>query len=146
MGRMTMLAWFCLLLVAPAAFPQQSNLQTPEDAFTSRDLIAWSRLQNPQPTPQPLPPRDAQIPQPGQSEDQQAKLPADPQNQQVPTQSYTGKIVKDGDRHVLKTENGVIYQLSTDAIQAYENQKVRIVGNLDLGARSILVLKIEPFS
>jgi hypothetical protein len=146
MGRMTMLVSLCLLLVAPAALPQQSNLQTPEDAYTSRDLIAWSHLQNPQPTPQPLPPRDAQIPQPGHSEDQQAKLPADPQNQQVPTQSYTGEIVKDGDRDVLKTENGVTYQLSTDALQAYENQNVRIVGNLDLCARSIRVLKIEPFS
>jgi hypothetical protein len=64
----------------------------------------------------------------------------------VPTQSYTGEIVKDGDRDVLKTENGVTYQLSTDALQAYENQNVRIVGNLDLCARSIRVLKIEPFS
>jgi len=146
MGRMTMLISLCLLLIAPLTFAQQSNLQTPEDAYTSRDLIAWSHLQNPQPTPQPIPPRDARIPQPGPSEDQQAKLPADPQNQQVPTESYIGEIVKDGDRHVLKTENGVIYELSTDALQAYENQNVRIVGNLDLRARSIQVLKIEPFS
>ena len=98
MGRMTMLFWFCLLLFAPAAFPQQSNLQTPEDAYTSRDLIAWSQLQNPQPTPQPLPAREAPLPQPGQTQDQQVKLPGDPHTQQEPAQSYTGEIVKDGNR------------------------------------------------
>ena len=146
MGRMTMLVSLCLLLVAPAAFPQQSNLQSPEDAYTTRDLIAWSHLQNPQPTPEPLPPRGAQIPEPGQSEDQQAKLPADPQNQQVPTQSYAGEIVKDGDRLVLKTENGTNYQLNGNALQPYENRNVTIIGSLEPGARSIQVLKIEPFS
>ena len=145
MGRMTMLVCFCLL-VASAAFPQQSNLQSPEDAYTSRDLIAWSHLQSPQPTPQPVPPRGAQIPQPGRSEDQQAKLPADPQNQQAPIQSYTGEIVKDGDLLVLKTENGTSYQLNGNALQPYENQNVTIIGNLEPGAISIQVLKIEPFS
>lgn len=147
MGRMTMLFWFCLLLFAPAAFPQQSNLQTPEDAYTSRDLIAWSQLQNPQPTPQPLPPQEAPIPQPGQPQDQQARLPADPHNQQEPAQSYTGEIVKDGNRHLLKAENGTTYQLDTDHdLQAYENQTVRVAGNLDPGAKSIQVQKIDLFS
>jgi hypothetical protein len=147
MGRMTMLFSLCLLLSAPAAFPQQSNLQTPEDAYTSRDLIAWSQLQNPQPTPQPLPPGEAPIPQPGQSQDQQAKLPADPHNSKEPAQSYTGEIVRDGNRHLLKTENGITYQLDTDHdLQAFENQTVRVAGNLDLSAQSIQVLKFELFS
>jgi len=146
MGRMTMLGCLCLLLTAPAAFPQQLNLQTPEDAYTTRDLIAWSHLQNPQPTPEPLPPHGTQIPEPGQSEDQQAKLPADPQHQQVPAQSYIGEIVKDGGRDVLKAENGTSYQLNGDALQPYENQNVRIIGKLEPGAKSIQVLKIEPFS
>jgi hypothetical protein len=146
MGRMTMLLSLCLLLVAPAAFPQQTNLQTPEDAYTSRDLIAWSHLQSPQPTPEPLPPRDARVPQPGQSEDQQAKLPGNPQNRQVPAQSYTGEVVKDGDRLVLKTENGTSYQLDGNALQPYENRNVIIIGSIEPGAISIQVLKIEPFS
>jgi hypothetical protein len=144
---MTMLLSLCLLLVVPAALPQQSPLQTPEDAYTSRDLIAWSQLQNPQPTPQPLPPREAAIPQPGQAQDQEAKLPADPRNQQEPAQSYTGEIVKDGNRYLLKTENGATYQLDADDdLQALENQTVRVAGNLDPGAKFIQVLKIEPFS
>ena len=147
MARMAMLLSLCLLLIAPAALPQQSTLQTPEDAYTSRELIAWSQLQNPQPAPQPLPLREAPIPQPEQPQDQQAKLPADPQSQQEPAQCYTGEIVKDGNRHLLKTGNGTTYQLDTyEALQIYENQTVRIAGNFDPGAKSIQVLRIEPLS
>ena len=58
-----------------------------------RDLIAWSQLQQPQPVPQPLPPRDAPVPQPEQPPDQQAKPPADSQKQQEPAISNTGKTI-----------------------------------------------------
>jgi len=69
---------------------QQRSPQTPEDAYTSRDLIAWSQLQAPQPAPQPLPPKEKQVPQPEQPRDQQPAPPADPNSQQRPIQSYGG--------------------------------------------------------
>ena len=146
MGRMTTLIAF-LLLLAPGAFPQQSKPQTPEDAYTSRDLIAWSQLQTPQPTPQPLPPRDRSLPQPEQPPDQQAKLPADPQSQQEPAQSYAGEIIRDGNRFVLQMQDRRIYQLEADeALEAYENHSVKVVGNIHTQLKSIRVLKIEPSS
>lgn len=146
MNRMTPLLTLCLLVIAPEAFPQQSTPQTPEDAYTSRELIAWSQLQNPQPTPQPLPPRGTPIPQPEQPQDQQAKLPADPQNQQAPAQSYPGEIVKDGNRFVLLMGDNTTYQLDASGIlDGYANQNVKVVGNVDPGAKSIRVLKIAPF-
>jgi len=77
---------------------QQRSSQTPEDAYTSRDLIAWSQLQTPQPAPQPLPPKDKQIPQPEQPRDQQPTPPADPNNQQRPIQSYGGIHVEESSR------------------------------------------------
>lgn len=92
MARRTILLTFCLL-IAPNALPQQAPLQTPEDAYTTRELIAWSQLQKPQPAPQPLPAREDPIPQPEQPRDQQSTLPADPRNQQNPVQSYAGVIV-----------------------------------------------------
>lgn len=146
MGRMTTLIAF-LWVLAPGAFPQQSTLQTPEDAYTSRDLIAWSQLQKAQPTPQPLPPRNTPIPQPEQPQDQQAKLPADPQNQQEPAQSYAGEIIKNGNGFVLQMQDSTRYQLDADEVlEAYENHSVRVVGNVGRQGRSIRVLKIEPFS
>ena len=144
MGRMTTLIAL-LLLLAPGAFPQQSTLQTPEDAYTSRDLIAWSQLQKPQPAPQPLPPRNPSVPQPEQPQDQQAKLPADPQNQQEPAQSYAGEIIKNGNGFVLQLQDSATYQLEADeALEVYANHSVRVVGNVRPHGRSIRVLKIEP--
>ena len=146
MNRMTTPLTFCLLMIAPGAFPRQSAPQTPEDAYTSRELIAWSQLQTPQPTPQPLPPRAAPVPQPEQPQDQQAKLPADPQKQQEPAQSYAGEIIKDGNRYVLQMADNATYQLNANAIlEIYANQNVKVVGNVDPNARSIRVLKVEPF-
>ena len=143
MGRMTMLIAF-LLVLAPGAFPQQSTLQTPEDAYTSRDLIGWSQLQKPQPAPQPLPARNPSVPQPEQPQDQQAKLPADPHNQQEPAQSYAGEIMKNGSGFVLQMQDRATYQLEADEVlEVYENQRVRVVGNVRPQVRSIRVLKIE---
>jgi hypothetical protein len=134
-----------LLLLAPGTFPQQSKPQTPEDAYTSRDLIAWSQLQTPQPTPQPLPPRNRSVPQPEQPQDQQAKLPADPQSQQEPAQSYAGEIIRNGNRFVLQMQDKTTYQLETDGVlEVYENHSVRVMGNLRPQVKSIRVLKIEP--
>lgn len=146
MGRLTMLIAFLLVLVSEA-FSQQSTLQTPEDAYTSRELIAWSQLQKPQPTPQPLPPPNPSVPQPEQPQDQKAKLPADPQRQQEPAQSYAGAIIKNGNRFVLQTQGSTTYQLEADEVlDVYENQSVKVVGNVRPHVKSIRVLKIEPSS
>src|SRR5512140_1099480 len=113
MGRLTNLIVAFFFAVAPCALAQQPspNPQTPEDAFQTRELIAWSTLQKPQPAPQPLPPRDTPVPQPDQPPDQQSKSPADPQRQQSPVQSFSGRIVKDGAEYVLKAASNTTYQL-----------------------------------
>ena len=38
---------------------QSSDRQSPEDAFSTRELIAWSTLQQPQPVPLPFQTKDA---------------------------------------------------------------------------------------
>jgi Protein of unknown function (DUF5818) len=125
----------------------QYNEQNPEDSFTARELIAWSSLQKPQPAPQPLPPRDTPIPQPDQPKDDQARPPADPQNQQSPAQSFSGRIVKDGDEYVLKATANTTYELDDQSgAKKYEDMNVRVIGNLDPGTNKIHVVKIELMS
>ena len=104
MARSTNLLVALVLTLPPVALAQnlQSGSQVPEDALTTRQLIAWSGLQKPQPAPQPLPPRDTPIPQPDQPKDQQSSPPADPSHEQTPTQSFTGKILEDGGKYVLR--------------------------------------------
>jgi Protein of unknown function (DUF5818) len=148
MNRMT--NWYAgiLLTMTPLAFGQERQLtpQFPEDALTSRQLIAWSRLQKPQPAPQPLPPRDTPLPQPD-PQDQQAKPPANPQNQQTPTRSFTGKIVKDDGKYVLKVASNTTYQLDDQGdVKQYENQNVKVIGTLDTESNRVRVVKIELLS
>jgi hypothetical protein len=147
MYRTTSLAAGFIVCVASIAFAQEPQLkpEIPEDAFGTRDLIAWSSLQKPQPMPQPLPPRDTPIPQPDQSADQQAKSPADPQHQQSPVQAFTGKIVKEGAEYVLKGSTTYMLDEQSDASQ-YENKEVKVTGNLDTASHRIHVVKIELLS
>lgn len=145
MTRTTMLLVLLLSAGFPARAQQLKSLPTPEDAFTTRDLIAWSHLQVPQPAPQPLPPREGQVPQPAQPQDQQPKSPADPHIQQEPVQAFTGIILNDSSRYLLIALNRARYQLDAHVeLRAYENRTVRILGSFNPGAQSIKILRIDP--
>ena len=120
--------------------------EVPEDALTTRQLIAWSGLQKPQPAPQPLPPRDTPIPQPDQPGDQHTKPPGDPHHEQVPTQTFTGKIVKDGSKYSLRTGSKTYQLQEQGGLQKYEDQNVRVIGILDLSSNTIQVESIDVIS
>lgn len=137
-----------LLTLTAVALAQRSHAspQVPEDALTTRQLIAWSGLQKPQPTPQPLPPRDTPIPQPDQPSDQQANPPVDQNHEQVPTQSFTGKILKDSGRYVLRVGSKTFELLVQGGLQKYEDQTVRVIGVLDSSSDTIRVERIDLIS
>jgi hypothetical protein len=144
MDRTTTLLILGLVLFPVGAIAQQSSSQTPEDAYTSRELVAWSQLQNPQPTPQPLPPKDNQIPQP-EPPDQQPTFRADP-NQEQTIRSYTGIVAfKDANQYLLVLANRTAYRLlASDDLRQYENQKVTVSGTVGLDAQLIQVQRIDP--
>jgi hypothetical protein len=145
MNRMTNWCASLLLMMAPLAFGQEQQTPQPQDALGAQQLIAWSWLQKPQPAPQPLPPRDTPLPQPD-PRDQQAKPPANPQDQ-TPTQSFTGKILKDAGKYVLRVAGHTTYQLDgQDSLKQYENQDVKVIGSLDTATNTIRIVKIELMS
>ena len=76
MDRTTALLAGLLLSMTPLAFGQESQPapQTPEDAFVMQRPVAWTRMQKPQPAPQPMPPQDTTVPEPDQ-QDRQGKQP-----------------------------------------------------------------------
>jgi uncharacterized protein DUF5818 len=129
------------LAQVPGAGPQ-----VPEDALTTRQLIAWSGVQKPQPAPQPLPPRDTPIPQPDQPADQQANPPGDSHHEQTPTQAFTGKIVKDGNKYSLRVGSKTYQLQEQGGLQKYEDQTVRVIGILDLSSNTIQVESIDLIS
>ena len=148
--RRTAIATVALLalLCVPTVWAQQEqrDSKVPEDAFSTRQLIAWSGLQKPQPAPQPLPPRDTPVPQPDQPQDQQATPPADPNRDQTPTQSFTGKIVHDGGKYALKAGTETYALDQQDGLEKYENQDVRIVGQMDSTTHTIHIQRIDLLS
>jgi len=96
-----------------------------------------------------MPPQDTPLPQPGGNQ------PADPQIPSQPTprtQSFTGKILKDGNKYVLKVRSNTTYELQDQGdlhqadLSQYENQTVRVFGSLDTGSNTIRVVKIELLS
>lgn len=136
-----------LLVTLPLCAQDRVDSRVPEDAFSTRQLIAWSGVQKPQPAPQPLPPRDTPVPQPDQPRDQQPSSPADPHNQQTTTtQSFTGTIVNDSGKYELKVGTEVYGLDQQDGLAKYENQSVRVIGRMDANSRMIHILKIDLMS
>jgi hypothetical protein len=147
MNRMA--TWFagCLVSIAPLAFAQNAPLshQSPEDSITAQQLVAWSRLQKPQPAPQPLPPRDTPIPQPDPQDE--PKSPSAPDTQETANQSFTGKILEDGGKYVLKVAGNTTYQMDAQGeVKQYVGQNVKVIGKLDKASNTIRVAKIELLS
>lgn len=143
LGRETSLFAGLLLGLSPFLMGQESHTEAipSADAPASRQLIAWSLLQRPQPVPQPLPPPDSRPdPQPAQPSNPHAR-------QQAPTQSFTGKIVRDGEKYVLKISGNTTYQLDEQGTaEQYRDKEVKVVGTVEAGSDTIHVVRIELLS
>lgn len=143
-----------LFVLSPCVFGQSAQDQPgPQgpDELGAQELVAWSRFQKPNPVPEPLPPPDRGIPQPDPQNEQSPSQPpqANQAPQQSPTQSqtFTGKIVKDGDKYVLRVSNSTAYQLDEQgSAKQYENKDVKVVGTLDAGSNTIRVTRIDLLS
>ncbi|MGH9495770.1 MAG: hypothetical protein ACRD3B_12290 [Candidatus Sulfotelmatobacter sp.] len=122
-------------VIAIVAFAQDlpATHPFPEDAFSTRDLVAWSHLQTPQPSPKPLPVPDGQAaPRPDQ------------QRTSIDAQLFVGKIIINSGTYALRVADS-IYRLDGDVDSRVENQMVRVLGSRDANG-TIHILKIERLS
>ena len=125
--------FFLTILFAGAQdSPSTHTSPSPEDAFSTRELVAWSYMQTPQPAPKPLPLPDDQIAR----EDQQ-------RISQSGAQLFIGKIVKDSGIYTLQASNAT-FALDGLVDARSENQNVRILGiQQKTAGGKIHVLRIE---
>lgn len=67
------------------------------------------------------------------------------QAQQAATKTFAGKIVKQGDKYMLKDmANKVTYMLdSSDDLKRYEGKEVTVFGSLDTSTNTIHVQKVQ---
>jgi len=132
-----------LLLSSPFLFAQQAAQQPSPQLPASvlgPQLVAWSELQKPRPAPQPLPP-----PQPDPPAQTQPQ--ASTGSQEQPSQAFTGTIVKDGSRYVLKVSDKTSYQIDDqEKAKLFEGKQVRIAGSLDAKTNTLHVGSIELLS
>lgn len=137
-----------LLLSASFLWAQdEPKPQVPEDAFSTRELIAWSSLQKPQPTPQPLPPADKPMPGPGQARVQSGSSDSSAESQQSSADAFVGRISKAGESFILTVSGGTTYQLASETdLGQFENKTVRVRGQLEPNGKRIRVTKVEVLS
>ncbi|MGD0267452.1 MAG: DUF5818 domain-containing protein [Candidatus Sulfotelmatobacter sp.] len=122
---------------------------TPPSDILGPQLIAWSQMQKPEPVPQPLPPPDKPVQQPAPTTNQQPAPPAKSQVQPRPpaAQTFTGTVVKDAGRYILKVSGTTVYQLDDqDKAKQYEGKQVKIEGTLDANGNSLHITSIELLS
>jgi Protein of unknown function (DUF5818) len=150
MCRKTSLFAAVLIASTPFLFGQelqdQPSPRVPDD-LAPQQLIAWSGFQKPKPVPQPLPPPDTPVPQPEPQAPQPPDSQSSPESPGHPTQTFTGKIVKAGDKYVLRVASNSSYQLDEQSgLKQYEDKNVKVVGTLDAGTNTIRVVRIDLLS
>ncbi len=124
----------------------EPKAQVPEDAFSTRELIAWSSMQKPRPAPQPLPPADKPVPEPDSG------VPANSPNSNADSEqplgdAFIGRIAKAGETYVLTVSGGTTYQLASERdLAPFENKTVRLRGQLEAKGKRIRVTKVEVLS
>jgi hypothetical protein len=127
---MTRLLFLTVLLVFSSVAFAQEGIE-PADKLPTRDLVAWSGMQSPEPV-QPAAQGSTPEPSPDAKTD-----PA--------VHTVTGSISKEGDAYVLKVSDTTSYKLDDQGkAKEYEGQKVRVTGQVDLKNDQIHVQKIEP--
>jgi len=152
----------CVFVIGAVSALFAQTTMTSKAQNTGRDLVAWTPMQTPKPipaapgqtpaTPEPTPetppvdrPTSAQPSQPSEPIGSQAESRGE--QAQPAAQTFTGTISKEADSYVLKVSDTSSYKLDDqDQAKQYEGQRVRVIGNLDMGTNLIKVQRIEPLS
>ena len=114
---------------SPDTTAPQSTPQTQSPSSQTPDT-----QQSPDQTPPPsgrTPESGAQQPPSGSSADSGAA---------TGTQTFSGTVVKQGDKYVLKDDSGHTYDIDhQDEVKKFEGKRVRVQGTLDAAANKIMV-------
>jgi len=128
MQRWTPLLITLMLMLGIASFAQQPASAPDQQPSTQ------------QPN-QPAQPPAAQPQSPQQPPDQTAPTTDSSASAQQPSgQTFSGTIVKSGDKYVLQDDKGTSYDIDhQDVVKKFEGKKVRVVGTLDSTGKMIHV-------
>ena len=125
---------------APSSPTDQTAPSTPSDQQAqpapTPDTPPTQQTQQPTPTPSPDTQAPAQQPPAAQTPDQ-TQAPSDSApNAATPSaadgQTFSGTVVKSGDKYMLKTDAGKTYDIDhQDEVKKFDGKRVRVKGKLD---------------
>src|SRR5438876_9015530 len=138
MMKKTLTVVAILALVAtmlPAAFAQTSDQTSPSSSAPAASSPAAS------PSDSPARTSPAQT-SPSTSDQSGAAQGSAPGSSQA-AESYTGTVVKSGDKYVLKTDTGTYQIDDQDKAKQFEGKQVKVSGNLDKATSTLHVTDIQ---
>jgi hypothetical protein len=138
-----------LVALSPAGFAQQFQSNQPDSSFVAAEMspaIAWSETQTPQPVAS-----EKAVPTPDQQQEQLPNNPAATPTQagaqaqpESTPQTFTGTVVKIGDKYVLRTTDNMTYQLDDpDKAKEFEGKQVKVTGSLEAKSKLIHIQNVE---
>jgi Protein of unknown function (DUF5818) len=139
-----------LVALSPAGFAQQSQPHQPNSSVVAAEMslaVVWSQEQTPQPVP-----ADKTVStdksQDQQNPDNPAATPTQASGMQdqsgSATQTFTGTVVKIGDKYVLRTTDNMTYQLDDpDKAKEFEGKQVKVTGGLQAKNKVLHIQNIE---
>lgn len=139
--------WFlsALAFILSVGISLSAQDSTPQSS-TPDTQAQPSQTPEAQPTPTPEQAQPAQTPQAPPSQAPDATAPATPDStsptaQPNGVQSFTGTIVKSGDKYMFQdTDTGNTYDIDHQAeVQKFEGKKVKVHGTLDASTKTIHV-------
>lgn len=151
--RIQSLSFLAALVFAMICWGSTLNAQNAPS--TSPDRQAQQPSSSPDTTPPPQSTPDAQAPS-SQSPSQTPDTTAPPPSSRTPesgapgsaadsgaaagTQTFSGTVVKSGDKYVLKDDSGKTYDIDhQDEVKKFEGKRVRVQGTLDPSTNKIMV-------
>jgi Protein of unknown function (DUF5818) len=120
-----------VVTMLPAAFAQTSDQTSPSSSAPGASSPAASPAQTS--------PAQTSPSTPDQSNAAQGSASAASQD----AESFTGTVVKSGDKYVLKTDTGTYQIDDQDKAKQFEGKQVKVSGNLDKATSTLHVTDIQ---
>ena len=129
-----------VVTMLPAAFAQTSDQTSPSSSAPAASSPAASPSASPaQTSPAQTSPAQTSPSTPDQSSSAQGSASAASQD----GESFTGTVVKSGDKYVLKTDTGTYQIDDQDKAKQFEGRQVKVSGNLDKATSTLHVTDIQ---
>jgi len=142
--KLQSLSFLATLAVVIGMISWGSVLNAQTTPSTTPDTAAPQQTPQTQPTPSAeMPPSSQQAPNaqqpPSQTPDTAAPESGSKADSSTDTQTFSGTVVKQGDKYMLKDDSGKMYDIDHQSdVAKFEGKRVRVEGTLDANGKILV--------